>query len=297
MGNLEGKVSLRQQVSSIPQQIIQTQQEILDDDLRGIQNFGTAFSEARKRGLKQFRWGKGVYGTQLAQKVNTPGNINLRPLPKPESSENGLSNMQNYLQQGNEYNSYKWKNKKDPLAYKRKSWRPDIIPYRRENGVSAQEVYEYRASHPQYYYQKGGTMNNQQELQKAFMAYLIQDAQAQGIQIQSEQDLQAYAQQLGEDGIKAKYQEFMQKMQGGVMAKFGAKLQYYKKLKGVCPEGEELVYFKQGGRICKACQKAQTGSKVEEPEKKMNEVQKFKQKQNKEIGKNKCGKKLVKRKK
>ena len=94
-------------------------------------------------------------------------------------------------------------------------------------------------------------MANQEELQKAFMAYLIQDAQAQGIQLQSEQDLQAYAEQLGEDGIKAKYQEFMQKMQGGVMARLGAKLEYYKKLKGVCPEGEELVYFKQGGRICK----------------------------------------------
>lgn len=114
-------------------------------------------------------------------------------------------------------------------------------------------------------------MANQEELQKAFMAYLIQDAAAQGIQVQSEQDLQAYAEQLGEDGIKAKYQEFMQKMQGGVMARLGAKLEYYKKLKGVCPEGEELVYFKQGGRICKACQKAQKGTKV-----KGNEVDKFK---------------------
>lgn len=40
-------------------------------------------------------------------------------------------------------------------------------------------------------------MANQEELQKAFMAYLIQDAAAQGIQVQSEQDLQAYAEQLG----------------------------------------------------------------------------------------------------
>lgn len=122
-------------------------------------------------------------------------------------------------------------------------------------------------------FQQGGTMNNQQELQKAFVAYLIQDAQSQGVQIQSEQDLQAYVEQLGEDGIKAKYQEFIQKMQGGVMARLGAKLEYYKKLKGVCPEGEELVYFKQGGRICKACQKAQKGTKVT---KKANEVDKFK---------------------
>lgn len=121
------------------------------------------------------------------------------------------------------------------------------------------------------YYQQGGAMANQEELQKAFMAYLIQDAAAQGIQLQSEQDLEQYAQQLGKDGIKAKYQEFMQKMQGGVMARLGAKLEYYKKLKGVCPEGEELVYFKQGGRICKACQKAQKGTRVKD-----NEVDKFK---------------------
>ncbi len=119
-------------------------------------------------------------------------------------------------------------------------------------------------------HQQGGTMNNQEELQKAFIAYLIQDAAAQGVQLQSEQDLEQYAQQLGEDGIKAKYQEFMQKMQGGIMARLGAKLEYYKKLKGDCPEGQELVRFKKGGRICSACQKVQSGTKVK------NAVDKFK---------------------
>ena len=113
-------------------------------------------------------------------------------------------------------------------------------------------------------YQKGGNMNNQEELQKAFMTFLIEDARAQGMQIQSEQDLQAYAEQLGKEGIQAKYQEFMAKMQGGQVAKLGAKLNYIKKLKGDCPEGEEVVYFKKGGRVCKACQgkKAEKGAKV-----------------------------------
>lgn len=117
-------------------------------------------------------------------------------------------------------------------------------------------------------------MANQEELQKAFMAYLVQDAAAQGVKIKSEQDLQSYAEQLGEKGIQAKYQEFMQKMQGGTMARLGAKLSYYKKLKGGCPEGQELVYFKQGGRICKACQKAEKGTRVKTN--KMNVVDKFK---------------------
>ena len=127
-------------------------------------------------------------------------------------------------------------------------------------------------------HQQGGTMQNEQELQKAFMAYLIEDAAAQGMQIQSEQDLQAYAQQLGEEGLKAKYQEFMQKMQGGVKAALGAKLNYINKLKGNCPEGEELVYMKQGGRMCPVCQKkaekAENGKKL----KKKNAVSDFKEK-------------------
>lgn len=124
-------------------------------------------------------------------------------------------------------------------------------------------------------YQQGGTMNNEQELQKAFMAFLIEDASTQGITIQSEEDLVKYAESLGEDGIKAKYQEFMQKMQGGVKAKLGAKLNYIRKIKGLCADDEELVYLKQGGRVCPVCQKkmekAQEGTKV-----KKNAVEEFK---------------------
>lgn len=127
-------------------------------------------------------------------------------------------------------------------------------------------------------FQQGGSISNQEELQKAFMAFLIEDAAAQGMQIQSEQDLQAYAQQLGEEGLKAKYQEFMQKMQGGVKAALGAKLNYIHKLKGNCPEGEELVYMKQGGRMCPVCQKkaekAEDGKKLQ----KKNAVSDFKEK-------------------
>lgn len=127
-------------------------------------------------------------------------------------------------------------------------------------------------------YKQGNKMNNEQELQKAFMAYLIEDAAAQGIQIQSEQDLQAYAQQLGEEGLKAKYQEFMQKMQGqGIKAALGAKLNYIRKIKGMCPDGQETYFFKEGGSVksgCKPCMaKAQKGQELK---KKGNAVQSFK---------------------
>lgn len=126
---------------------------------------------------------------------------------------------------------------------------------------------------------QGGKMNNEQELQRAFMAYLIEDAAAQGVQIQSEQDLQAYAQQLGEEGLKAKYQEFMQKMQGGqgVKAALGAKLNYIRKIKGMCPDGQETYFFKEGGSVksgCKPCMaKAQKGQELK---KKGNAIDQFK---------------------
>lgn len=124
--------------------------------------------------------------------------------------------------------------------------------------------------------------NNEQELQKAFMAFLIEDAAAQGVQIKSEKDLQAYAQQLGEKGLQAKYQEFMQKMQGGVKAKLGAKLDYIRKIKGLCQEDEELVYMKKGGRVCPVCEKKKKAMKAKEGEK-LDAVKEFK-----------CGRKVKK---
>ena len=284
--------------------------EIAQDDLRGVKDFKTAFRAARERGLKQFMWGNSVYTTDLGQPSSKPKQPSTIQIPQSDTQISieapdliattkgttwgrGIPTITGGSQPASEQ-----------TRAEQPSSKPKVNPvqatsrYTMGNTVQGgdfgihrglQRLFNYlgdvwnsRKSEAKLLtlspghttkFQQGGTMNNQQELQKAFVAYLIQDAQSQGVQIQSEQDLQAYAEQLGEDGIKAKYQEFMQKMQGGVMARLGAKLEYYKKLKGVCPEGEELVYFKQGGRICKACQKAQKGTKVT---KKANEVDKFK---------------------
>lgn len=95
-------------------------------------------------------------------------------------------------------------------------------------------------------YQQGGKL---EDPQKAFVAYLIQVSGAQ-----SEQELNDFIQSLGEDGLKQQYQQFIQTMQNGTQsAKNGAKLNYIKSLRGVCPEGFELGYFKEGGQICAKC--------------------------------------------
>ena len=99
--------------------------------------------------------------------------------------------------------------------------------------------------------EQGGQLNmNEQQLQQAFLQYLMQKTGAQ-----NEQQLEQVVQQLGEDGLKQAYAQFMQEMQQQQVqaAKFGAKLNYIKKLNGQCPEGMEMHYYKQGGRLCRKC--------------------------------------------
>ena len=98
---------------------------------------------------------------------------------------------------------------------------------------------------------------NEQELQQAFIQFLAQKTGAK-----SQQELEAVIQQLGEEGLKQAYAEFMQTMQQQQVraAKFGAKLNYIKQLRGQCPDGYEVKYFRNGGGItekkCVACEQA-----------------------------------------
>lgn len=62
-------------------------------------------------------------------------------------------------------------------------------------------------------------------------------------------------------------QAVVQQMQGqqAQRAQKGAKLNYIKQLRGQCPEGYELEYFKKGGQLCKKCvqkQKMQQGGDI-----------------------------------
>lgn len=119
---------------------------------------------------------------------------------------------------------------------------------------------------------------NEQQLQQAFIQYLAQKTGAK-----SQQELETVIQQMGEEGLQQAYAEFMQFMQQQQIraAKFGAKLNYIKQLRGQCPDGYEVVYFKDGGEIkkgCKACQKAQ---EIKEPS---NPIDAFK-----------CGRKMKKK--
>ena len=129
--------------------------------------------------------------------------------------------------------------------------------------------------------QQGGQLNmNEQELQQAFIQFLAQKTGAK-----TQQELEQVIQQLGEDGLKKAYAEFMQMMQQQQVqaAKFGAKLNYIRSLRGQCPDGYELQYYKSGGQLCKKCirkQIMQEGGDVPQ-----NPVDQFK-----------CGRKIKKKK-
>ena len=128
--------------------------------------------------------------------------------------------------------------------------------------------------------QQGGTMA-QQGAQQNIEQQVVQLVQAavQGDQKatqQIEQIMQA-AQQGDQQAIQIAQviQKVIQSMKAkqGVKAQLGAKLDYLNKLKGVCPEGSEKVYLKNGGCMCK--QKAEKGAELKKEQPK-NEIQKFK---------------------
>ena len=80
------------------------------------------------------------------------------------------------------------------------------------------------------------------------------------------------------------------------IARRGAKLQYIKDLKGTCPDGTHLEYYKAGGRLCKKCMKNQDGGELEQ-EKKGGVLAQYKNKINKDCGgekMDKCGGKMKK---
>ena len=81
--------------------------------------------------------------------------------------------------------------------------------------------------------------------------------------------IQKYLKGLDKQKQQALAQEYQQwkesqKTQQAQKAAHGAKLQYIKSLKHICPEGEELVYYKKGGSVTCGCKKKEQGGEVQE---------------------------------
>ena len=104
------------------------------------------------------------------------------------------------------------------------------------------------------FYQDGGQV--QDDPQQKIIA-LVQAAQQGNQQAQQTiQQIQQAAQQGDQQAaqIMQLIQQITQQMQQQVQAaRHGAKLNYLASLRGYCPQGSHLEFFKVGGQICKKC--------------------------------------------
>ena len=85
-----------------------------------------------------------------------------------------------------------------------------------------------------------------QLIQLLIQAGAAQDENSAMQLIQSASQGDAQAQQIIQDVVGQAQAQ---------VARQGAKLNYLKRLKHICPEGEELTYYKVGGKVCKKCMK------------------------------------------
>ena len=143
--------------------------------------------------------------------------------------------------------------------------------------VGAEEVAAQKQGGLIKRHQQGGQQLSpeQQELQYALVGYIV----ATKKQPKDENEIKQIAQQLMQlkQQDPQKYSQLVQLGQQAQAQKAekGAKLNYIKSLKGQCPDGEELVYFKKGGMIDCGCQKKEKGGAVK-PAKKANAIEEFK---------------------
>lgn len=121
------------------------------------------------------------------------------------------------------------------------------------------QMYKYAAGaqmvQPQ---QASGQQGIEQQVMTLVQAAMQGDQQAN----QTIQKIMQAAQQGDQQAAKL-LQAIVQQMKGSRKARLGAKLDYIKQSIGECPEGQEVVYFKKGGEICKICagKKMQDGGK------------------------------------
>lgn len=141
--------------------------------------------------------------------------------------------------------------------------------------------------------------------QKAQLVNLVKMAMQGDQEAQQQiQQIMQFAQQgdPGAQQVAGLIQQIIQELQGQTPAKRqGGILDYLKYLRGQCPEGYEMQYFKSGGKTiqagCKKCQQASQGQKFKDEveEFKCGRKMKKKAKDGAKVPEAKCGKKVVKK--
>lgn len=124
------------------------------------------------------------------------------------------------------------------------------------------QMYKYAAGAQMVQPQQTG---EQQGIEQQAMALVQAAMQGDQQANQTIQKIMQAAQQGDQQAAQVAQllKNIVQQMKGSRKARLGAKLDYIKQSIGECPEGQEVVYFKKGGEICKVCagKKMQNGGK------------------------------------
>lgn len=94
-------------------------------------------------------------------------------------------------------------------------------------------------------------MNKEQNLEQEFINFLGEKLGAK-----DQKDLEQKVKNLSKDQLEQYSKEFYEyKKKQAQKAAHGAKLTYLRKLKNICKEDEELIYYKKGGSLGCGCVK------------------------------------------
>lgn len=272
---------------------------IAKNDMSAVDDFKQAFRQARQGGNKTFFWKKtkanpsGMFSTELAtSQTSLPENIPVEnsqipvtsikadmsktdlPIFKGSRISQGLANALSPKTPEIGTNPYQF-DKTQAMVESTKAglarqFRTNNIP--RPMGNPGQNIMgdQYNKNYP-YSFKEGGVapstgngsfvdtiieaLNNNTDVQT--ISSLIQQSGQNPETIIKEIVSRA---QGGDQAAAIAFSNLEKLMKNSTVAKLGTKLNYIQRLKGICPEGTEKIYLKNGGCMC--AQKAKDGTKT-----------------------------------
>lgn len=162
------------------------------------------------------------------------------------------------------YSNNRVKNLFDSIQLPKKQYTFNFTP------IGSKSI-KFKQGGQMYKYAAGAQMvqpqqaNGQQGIEQQAVALVQAAMQGDTKANQTIQKIMQAAEKGDQQAVKVAklLQAVAQQMKGSRKARLGAKLDYIKQSIGECPEGQEVVYFKKGGEICKICagKKMQDGGK------------------------------------
>lgn len=250
------------------------------NDMSAIADFKQAFRQARQGGHKTFFWKKtkanpsGMFSTELAtSQTSSPENIPV------ENSQIPVTSIKADMSK-TDLPIFKGQRISQGLANALSPKTPEIGTNSYQFDVNAANA-ELRNQYKQNphnnmsmrpYLKQGGNIQGQSGLVDTIIDALNSSADIQTINNiiqQSGQNPETIIKEIvsraqeGDQAAAMAFSNLEKLMKNSTVAKLGTKLTYIQKLKGICPEGTEKIYLKNGGCMCS--QKAQKGVKTKMP--------------------------------